>query len=234
MESLYKIRRAYKERAGSFLLWAACLFCVPACLASPFSSRFPRGRSAQVAPIERRPPQANRLPATRSTGGYRLQTGPGAAPIERRSPARGEHLAEWMNQHSNLTPEQQQQALQREPGFKSLPPQTQQRYLNRLAQLNAMNPQRRERVLQLNEWMEHLAPQQRADVRGAMGQLGSLPPDQRTVVARTFGALRGLPPQQRIPALNSGRFGPPMNDAQRAALYNLLRVEPLLPPPNRP
>jgi hypothetical protein len=51
------------------------------------------------------------------------------------------------------------------------------------------------------------------------------------VVARSFRELRELPPAQRWSAMNSPRYAGQMNDAQRASLSNLLRVEPLLPPP---
>jgi hypothetical protein len=139
--------------------------------------------------------------------------------------ARGGHLGDWMNAHRNLSPGQQQQALQNEPGFRQLPPQTQQRYLDRLAQLNAMNPDKRQQLLNHAERMEQLTPDQRGQVRGAMQQLGSLPPDQRHLVARSFNELRTLPPEQRGGMMS--RI--PMNDAQRSALYNLMRVEPMLP-----
>jgi hypothetical protein len=159
--------------------------------------------------------------AAAAQGQRRENPGPAA-----RAP-KGEHLAEWMNQHSNLTLEQQQQALEREPGFRGLPPQTQQRMHDRLTQLNAMSPQQRQRLLNRNEVMEHLTPEQRGQVRGAMEQLGALPEDQRRVVARDFRELRDLPPEQRMTAM--GRM--PLNEAQRATLSNLLRVEPMLPPP---
>jgi len=72
-----------------------------------------RGQQQRPAPIERRNPPAQ---AQRSNGdgGTRL-LGPnrGANMTGRR----GEHLPEWMNQHSDLTLEQQQQALGREPGI---------------------------------------------------------------------------------------------------------------------
>jgi hypothetical protein len=153
---------------------------------------------------------------------------PGPAAAANRTP-KGEHLAEWMNQHSNLTPAQQQQALEREPGFHELPPQTQQRERERLAQLNAMSPERRQQIISRNEHMETLTPDQRGQVRASMQQLGALPPDQRRVVARSFRELRDLPPDQRPSAM--ARI--PLNDAQRATLGNLLRVEPLLPPPEK-
>lgn len=150
--------------------------------------------------------------------------GPNGAPMGQNQD-RGGHLADWMNAHRNLTPQQQQQALQNEPGFRQLPPQTQERYRERLSQLNAMNPVQRERILNRNEQMERLSPDQRGQVRGAMQQLGSLPPDQRHVVARSFNELRNLPPNQRAAAMG----GIPLNDAQRATLYNLMRLEPMIP-----
>jgi hypothetical protein len=192
--------------------------------------RMPAQPHAQQAPapVERRPP-----------GG----TGPGGAPqqsqlapIVRRNPqaqgTKGEHLAEWMSQHSNLTVDQQQQALDREPGFRDLPAQTQERMHERLSQLNAMTPEQRQRLLAHNEIMERLNPDQRAQVRGAMQELGALPEDQRRAVARSFRELRELPPDQRAAAMNSDRYTW-MNPAQRATMNNLLRVEPMLPPPER-
>ena len=100
---------------------------------------------------------------------------------------------------------------------------------DRLAQLDAMDPQRRQRLLARNEALERLSPEQRGEVRGAMSQLGSLPLDQRQAVARTFHALRELPPEQRIAAYASGGYGTALNDTQRGVLFNLLRVEPMLP-----
>ena len=156
------------------------------------------------------------------------------APIQRRNPqagqtGKGEHLAQWMNQHRNLTPEQQQRALDNEPGFRELPQQTQERMHNQLARLNAMSPDQRQRILNYNERMEHMSVDQRAEVRGSLQQLGSLPLDQRRQVAKSFRELRELPPDQRGAALNSPQYQY-MNPGQRSALNNLLRVEPLIPP----
>jgi len=162
------------------------------------------------------------------------QPGAGGVPVERKArPAvkpNGVHLEEWLNRHSSLTPEQQQKALENEPGFKELPVQTQQRFLERLAQLDAMTPLQRARLLDHNEAMERLTPAQRGQVDAAMRQLGALPPDQRRYVARTFRGLRELAPAQRQAVLNSDRFNH-LTDAQRASLNSLLQVEPLMPPP---
>lgn len=181
----------------------------------------PQQQQQAPAPVERRPAQ---------------QPHPGMQDGSRQGNARsrvmhGEHLAEWMSRHSSLTLQQQQQALQNEPGFHTLPAPTQQRMQERLSQLDAMPPAKRQRIMDRTEAIERLSPDQRAQVRGAMSQLGSLPMPERHEVARTFRALRDLPEQQRMAALSSGRYGALPNEQDRAALMNLLRVEPMLPPP---
>lgn len=170
-----------------------------------------------------------------SNGSATARSGGASAPIERRAPngakqPNGEHLPEWLNQHKNLTPEQQQQALEKEPGFHDLPPQTQQHIRDQLKRLNAMTPEKRQRFLETNEWMEHLTPAQRNQVNSATKQLRDLPPDQRVYVARTFRGLRELSPAQRQAVLNSERFNH-LTNAQRATLNSLMQVEPLMPPP---
>jgi Protein of unknown function (DUF3106) len=144
-------------------------------------------------------------------------------------PQNKEHLAEWMDRHSNMPLEQQQRALQNEPGFHDLPAQTQQRMLDRLSRLNNMPPDQRRRILERNEALEHLNPAQRQQVRGAMQQLGALPADRRRVVARAFRDLRDMPASQRQAMLNSDSFHSQFSDTERGTLSNLLAVEPLLP-----
>ena len=178
------------------------------------------GQQQKPAPIERRPP-AGGQPA--NGGGEQQQHLVG--PNGRRG---GEHLAEWMNQHQGMTLEQQQQALDQEPGFLELPAQTQQRMHKRLAQLNAMTPLQRQRLLEHTEAMERLTLGQRSQVREAMQRLGSLPIDQRRQVMRSFRELRQLPPNQRMVVMMSMRYSW-MNTAQREALTRLIQVEPMLP-----
>jgi len=171
----------------------------------------PGGGGSHLAPIERR------------EGGATVSATPGGGS------AHGEHLAEWMNQHRNLNPTQQQQALENEAGFHDLPQATQQRMRDRLAQLNAMPEAQRNRVIQRNEDMEKLTPQQREQVGNATRNWAALPPDQKAAVGRSFRALRQLPPNQRIGALNSGRYTYGFSDQQRTALSGLMNVEPFYP-----
>ncbi len=140
----------------------------------------------------------------------------------------GEHLPEWLEQHRGMTLEQQQAALDREPGFRELPLQTQMQMHQRLAQLNAMTPEMRARTLAHTEAMERLNPAQRSQVRGVMQQLGSLPTDQRHQVIRCFRELRMVPPEVRMGVANSPRYAW-LNYQQRTVLMNLIVIAPLLP-----
>lgn len=170
-----------------------------------------------------------------SAGANRSQTQPfsgqnPATRVAQNSVPRGAHLGQWMQQHSNLSPQQQQHALEREPGFSQLPQATQQRMVERLNRLNSMPEPQRERVLQRGEALERLNPQQRVQVRSAMGQLGALPEDRRRAVARTFRELRTMTPEQQNQLLGSPEYRQQFSDEERGTLGNLLSVSPLLPP----
>src|SRR5215472_12145080 len=159
----------------------------------------------------------------------RVQAHGGQMPPQQQPQQKQEHLAQWMERHSNLPAAEQQKALENEPGFRDLPPETQQRMRDSLTRLNNMPPEQRRRVLARTEAMEHLTPQQRTQVRGALGQLGSLPMDRRRLVARAFRDLREMPEPQRQAILNSDRFRSQFSDEERGTLSNLLAVEPYLP-----
>jgi hypothetical protein len=137
-----------------------------------------------------------------------------------------EHLPQWMARHGNLSPAEQQRALENEPGFRDLPAQTQQRMRDRLSQLNNMTPEQRRRILERNEQMEHLTPQQRQQVHGAVEQYQGLPKDRQRLVARAFRDLREMPPQQRQAILNSDHFRGEFSDQERNTLSGLLAFEP--------
>ena len=188
-------------------------------MAAASHSRGFGGQQQRPAPIERRPPPPD---PTEQRGSQQHLVGPNG----RRG---GEHLPEWMEQHQGMTLEQQQSALDREPGFRELPLATQIQMHQRLAQLNAMTPEMRARTLAHSEAMERLNPAQRSQVRGAMEQLGSLPMEQRRQVIRSFRELRMLPPEERFGVMNSPRYGW-LNYAQKTVLTNLIVIAPLLPP----
>jgi hypothetical protein len=151
-----------------------------------------------------------------------------------RSGQNQEHLQQWMQSHSNLPLDQQQRALDNEPGFRQLNPETQQRMHERLAQLNAMTPQQRQRAFARTEAMERLAPEQRQQVRSALTSLGTLPQNRRMYVAREFRAMRDMPAAQRDAFLNSPAMRAQFSDQERQVLSGLFAVESYLPPPTQP
>ena len=163
------------------------------------------------------------------TGPPRTTFVPRTSNVPRQPKPQQEHLAQWMDRHSNLSLDQQKSALEHEPGFRDLPPQTQQRMQDRLTQLNSMPPEQRRRLLERTEAMERLTPPQRQQVRGAMQQLTSLPVDRRRLVARAFRDIREMPVPQREAILSSDRFRAQFSDQERTTLANLLTVEPYLP-----
>ena len=91
-------------------------------------------------------------------GGVGGNVNPGGRPGQ-------QHLPEWLSQHQNLSPQQQEDLLRREPGFSRLTPDQQGRVLNRLRTLNARPPEQRERILGRNEMFEGLSPGAKQDVR---------------------------------------------------------------------
>ena len=182
-------------------------------------------------PVERPVPNAGRPP---SGGGRPVPNGmnrAGAMGTPHRPEAQ-QHLGEWMDAHRNLSPQQQQSALEAEPGFHQLRPEEQQRMHNQLSRLDSMSPEQRQRTVARTEWMERLAPQQRQQVRSAMAQLGSLPQDRSYAVGRAFRSVEAMPPAERQAYLNSPQFRGEFNDQERGTLNNLLNVSPLLPPAN--
>jgi hypothetical protein len=136
------------------------------------------------------------------------------------------HLGMWLQRHQNLSPQQQERALQSEPGFKQLPPETQQRLLSRLQQLNRMPPAQRQRTLDRIEAMERLTPQMRQQVRTSIQEFRSLPPDRQRMVRKAFRDLREYPPEQRTAMMNSPKFAAQFSPQERSILGNFLVISP--------
>ena len=140
------------------------------------------------------------------------------------------HLAEWFRNHQNLTPEQQIQAIQKEPGFNRLPIPQQLRLQKQLYQLSILPPAQRERTLQHMEALEKLSPDQRQQIGRMMQQVGSMPPDQQRRMRQAFRFLRDLPPDQRQAILASAPFKSQFSAQENEILTKLMSLEPYVPP----
>lgn len=139
------------------------------------------------------------------------------------------HLGTWLERHQGLSPEQQEKALQREPGFNRLTPETQQRLLGRLRQLNRMPPNQRQRMVDRIEAMERLTPEMRQQVRSSVQQFHALPEDRQRMVKKAFRDLREYPPEQREAMMSSGQFQAQFSPRERTILGNMLAAEPYRP-----
>ena len=136
------------------------------------------------------------------------------------------HLGTWLQRHGNLSAQQQERALQGEPGFNRLEPDQQQKLLDRLHQINRMPPDQRQRTVDRIEAMEHLSPQMRQQVRSSVQQFHALPADRQRLVKKAFRDLREYPPEQRGVLMNSGQFQSQFSPQERNILGNILVVEP--------
>jgi hypothetical protein len=139
------------------------------------------------------------------------------------------HLGTWLQRHGNLTPEEQEKALQREPGFSRLNPETQQKLIERLRQLNRMPPNQRQRAVDHIEALEHMTPQMRQQVRASVQEFHALPEDRQRLVKKAFRDLREYPPEQRQAMMNSNQFQAQFTPHERNILGNILAAEPYQP-----
>jgi hypothetical protein len=136
------------------------------------------------------------------------------------------HLPQWLAQHQNLTPAQQENLLRREPGFSRLTANQQRRVMNQLRFLDSRPPAYRQRLAQRNEAFERLSPEGKQDVRAAAQAFRQMPPGRQMAMRQAFNDLRQLPPQQREEILSSARFTHTFTPQERHVLGSMLSIEP--------
>ncbi len=230
--------------SGAAVCALALSFLGPSAFAGPRSWGGQHAQVARPAPMRTAPMRqqaARPNPQPNPNGGQRPLGNPAAMrpgvgnPVVMRPGVNGagrpgqEHLPQWLNQHQNLSPQQQEEELRREPGFNRLAPEQQQRVLDRLRTLDARPPEQRQRILQRNEAFEGLSPGAKRDVRMSAQTLNGMAPDRQRMVRRAFNDLRQLPPEQRGQILNSARFSQSFSPDERHVLGSLLSIEPYEP-----
>ena len=149
-------------------------------------------------------------------------------PAEQRPPVRG-HAGDWLRRYKDLAPDEQERALQNDPGFRSLPPARQQMLRQRLQHFSSLPPQQQLRVLNRMETWEHLTPEQKQQARQVFSQMRQLPPDRQRQVITAVHDLRAMPPDQRERIINSDRFKSMFSDQEREMMRGATRL-PLAPP----
>lgn len=187
-----------------------------------------RGGSFRQARPEYRRPYAGQNSMNRTTRGAEFQQGR----FQNTRPGQ-EHLPQWWAAHRGLSPQQQAEAMRREPGFQSLPRAQQQRLLGTLRRFDARPPQVQQRLLNRVEMFERLSPERQQEVRGASAAFNHMPPQQKQRMIRAFQQLRHMPPVERQEMLHSA-YGQQFTPRERTVLGNLLSIEPYQPSASAP
>jgi hypothetical protein len=145
------------------------------------------------------------------------------------------HAGDWLRQHKDLPPSEQERALQNDPHFRSLPPAQQRRLRQQLRYFASLPPQEQQHVLQLMDRMgsrkftwQRLTPEQQQRVQQIHNQLMQLPPDRQRVVRSAIRDLRAMPPAQRDQVIDSDRFRSTFSPQELGILREVTRL-PLAP-----
>jgi hypothetical protein len=162
---------------------------------------------------------------------------PNQAPRNQRPPGQAQrgHAGDWLRQHKDLPPGEQERALQNDPHFRSLPPQRQRQLRQQLRYFSSLPPQEQQHVLQLMDRMGNrgtvwrgLTPEQRQQVLQIHNQILQLPPDRQRMVRSAIRDLRAMPPAQREQVIDSDRFKDAFSPHEREILRGVTRL-PLAP-----
>ena len=138
----------------------------------------------------------------------------------------GPHRGEWLRNHQNLPPAEQERALRNDPGFRQLPPEKQEQLVNGLRNFNSRPPEQRQRILERMETFEHLPQPERQQVRNLYGQMRDLPDDRRMAVRQAARQLGGMNPAERERMLNSPQFRRRFSPQEQDLVRGLAQLEP--------
>jgi hypothetical protein len=138
----------------------------------------------------------------------------------------GRKMGDWLREHQNLTPDQQEKLLESDPNFKKLPPERQAELRERLRKFNSLPPEQRERALNRMEFMSSLTPEQRQQIRQAQQTLQSLPQDRQVMVHKALRHLRQMTPEERQRVMNEDRFKSMFSEQERGIIGQLSAINP--------
>jgi hypothetical protein len=165
-------------------------------------------------------------PGLRPAAQFNPQKNPNRPNLNKGVRQPGPRLGDWLREHQNLAPDQQEKLLQSDPGFKRLPAERQAKMLENLRKFNSLPPQQQQRILNRMDFMESLTPQQREQIRQSQQTLQGLPQDRQIMIHKALRHLRQMDPQQRQEVLNSDRFKSMFSDQERGILGQLAAINP--------
>ena len=140
--------------------------------------------------------------------------------------AQPNQMGQWLQNHKDLPPDQQEKLLESDPNFKKLTPERQQELRERLRKFNNLPAQQRERALNRMQYMASLSPAQRQQIREAGKELQGLPQDRQVMVHKALRHLRQMDPQERQQVMDSDRFKSTFSDQERGIISKLAAINP--------
>lgn len=138
-----------------------------------------------------------------------------------------EHKAgDWLLKNQSLPPDQQEKALENDPGFQKLPPERQAQLKERLRKFNSLPPEQRERAVQRMQFMDSLTPQQRETFQQANQQFQALPDNRKMMVRTALRHLKQMDPQGREQVFQSDQFRNTFSPQEQGLLKSLSEISP--------
>ncbi len=152
---------------------------------------------------------------------------PQKSPQQKKSPNAPNHkMGDWLATHKDLPLDQQEKALENDPGFKRLAPDRQSALKERLRKFNSLTPEQRDLALKRMNYMASLSPDERKALRDANQKLQALPPERRVAIHKALRHLRQMDPQQRAELMQSDRFKSTFSDQEQGILKELANINP--------
>ena len=130
-------------------------------------------------------------------------------------------VGEWLTRSQNLSPTDQQKALNNDPEFKKLAPERQQQLRKQLEDFNKLSPEEKDRVIRNMQAFDRLPPDQQRHLREIQGKLRDVPDDRRKMMQTALRSLRQMEPAEREQVLNSDKFKGMFNDNEREIMRGL-------------
>ena len=141
-------------------------------------------------------------------------------------------MGDWLTEHKNLSADQQEKLLEKDPNFKNQSPQRQAELRERLRKFNSLPPEQRERALNRMQFMANLSKDQRQQIRDANQVLQGLPQDRQLMVHKALRHLRQMTPAERAQAMNEDRFKTMFSEQERGISTKLSAINPPEGTPN--
>jgi len=149
---------------------------------------------------------------------------PHPQPGKNQPPRPAHNTGDWIRNHKDLSPEQQEKALESDPAFKKLESARQAALKERLRKFNSLPPQQRERAMARWKYLESLSPQQREQLRQANQELRGLPGDRQLMVHKAVRSLRQMTPEGREEVYKSDRFHNTFSSQEQDILKRLAGI----------